>query len=140
MKCFEKDPNTAVAAFRLMAGIPADPRIATANLDFKVNEEHIIKRFSQFCGHDASIKICGSCGIGNVMPDGEFYQLPLTHTRVTFLEYDKEYLEELSETRRGSMHLLERNGKVYQLDPEAFNESDETVTICGSCFPLSRMH
>ena len=77
---FDKDPATVVAAFRLMAGIPADPRIASANLAFDVNEEQIISRFSEFCGHGASIKICGPCGIGDIMAGGEYYELPLTNT------------------------------------------------------------
>ena len=134
LKQFVKDPYTAVAAFRLMAGIPADPRIASANLDFDVDEEHIISRFSDFCGHEASIKICGSCGVGDIMAGGEFYELPLTHTRVTILICDKEKLERLPEIRRESMHLLKRNGKVYHLDIKAFNEEDETFIVCTSCY------
>ena len=79
LKHFEKDPSTAVAAFRLMAGIPSDPRIKSANLKFEVNKDEIISRFSDFCGHRASIKICGACRVGDVMAAGESYQLPLTH-------------------------------------------------------------
>ena len=90
LKQFVKDPYIAVAAFRLMAGIPVDPRIASANLAFDVNEEDRISRFSDFCGHRASIKICGACGIGDIMAGGEFYQLPLTHPRVAFLIYENE--------------------------------------------------
>ena len=85
-KHFSKDPSTVVAAFRLMAGIPLDPRIPSANLDFDVNNDQIISRFSEFCGHGASIKICGACRIGDVITASESYQLPLTHNRVAFLE------------------------------------------------------
>ena len=134
LKQFVKDPYIAVAAFRLMAGIPPDPRIATANLAFDVNEEEIISRFSEFCGHGASIKICGACGIGDIMAGGEFYQLPLTHARVAFLLYDKENLKRTPQIRQDSMHLLKRNGNVYHLDVNAFNEDDETITICASCY------
>ena len=134
MKQFVKDPYAAVAAFRLMAGIPADPRIASANLAFDVNEEEIISRFSEFCGHGASIKICGPCGIGDIMAGGEFYQLPLTHTRVTILICDIEKLDKLPPIRRDSMHLLKRNGKVYHLDVKAFNEEDETFIVCAKCY------
>ena len=38
LKQFVKDPYTAVAAFRLMAGIPVDPRIPSANLAFDVKK------------------------------------------------------------------------------------------------------
>ena len=37
LKHFDKDPTTAVAAFRLMAGIPPDPRNPSAKLDFHIN-------------------------------------------------------------------------------------------------------
>ena len=134
MKHFDKDPVTAVAAFRLMAGIPADPRISSANLAFDVDKEQIISRFSEFCGHGASIKICGSCGIGDIMTGGEYYQLPLTHPRVTPLICDKVKLEELPQIRRDSMHLLKWNDEVYHLDVEAFNEEDGTFIICASCY------
>ena len=60
-----KDPYTAVVAIRLMAGIAVEPRIASANLAFDVNKEHIISRFSEFCGHGASVKISGPWGIGD---------------------------------------------------------------------------
>ena len=89
-----------------MAGIPVDPRISSANLAFDVNEEEIISRFSEFCGHGASIKICGPYGIGDIMAGGELYQLPLTHTRVTILICDIEKLDKLPPIRRDSMHLL----------------------------------
>ena len=134
LKAFEKDPYTAVAAFRLMAGIPADPRICSANLDFNVNEDEIISRFANFCGHGAAIKICGACGIGDIMAEGESYKLPLSHTRITFLECDSEYLECLSEQQRRSMHLLEHDGKVYHLHPKAFDDEEETVNICAGCY------
>ena len=68
------------------------------------------------------------------MTAGEFYQLPLTHNRVALLESCEEYLKQLSPTRRDSMYLLKHDGKVYHLDAVAFNESDETVTICASCY------
>ena len=32
------------------------------------------------------------------------------------------------------MHLLKRDGEVYHLDVNAFNEDDETITICASCY------
>ena len=44
LKHFDK-PATAVAAFRLMAGIPADPRILSTNLGFHVNKDDIIFDF-----------------------------------------------------------------------------------------------
>ena len=44
LKHFDK-PATVVAAFRLMAGIPADPRIPSANLGFHVNKDDIIFDF-----------------------------------------------------------------------------------------------
>ena len=92
LKNFEKNPYTAVAAFRLMAGIPADPRISSANLQFEANEEEIISRFSEFCGHDAVIKTCGACGVGDIMVDKESVKVPLSHKRVEFLECNREFL------------------------------------------------
>ena len=134
LKHFDKDPTTVVAAFRMMAGIPPDPRIPSANLDFDVNKDEIISRYSEFCGHGATIKICGACAIGDVMTAGESHQLPLTHNRVTFFERHEEYLQRIPQSRRDSMNLLEHNGKVYHLDAAAFNEADGTVTICESCY------
>ena len=32
------------------------------------------------------------------------------------------------------MYLLQHDGKVYNLDAVSFNELDETVTICASCY------
>ena len=129
LKAFEKDPYTAVAAFRLMAGIPADPRICSANLEFQVDEENIISRFSKFCGHGATIKICGACGIGDIMSNDESYKLPLSHTRIFFLLCDKDFLRSISDLRRQSMHLLEIDEQTYHLDPAAFDDIDKTVNI-----------
>ena len=93
-----------------------------------------MSRFSEFCGHGASIKICASCPIGDIMTSGEYYEVPLTHPRVTALLCDKEKLEKLPEIRRESMHILKRNGNYYHLDVKAFNEEDETLIICASCY------
>ena len=134
MNHFDKDPSTVVAASSLIAEIPHDTRTPSANLDFHVNKDEIISRFSEFCGHGATIKICGACAIGDVMTAGESHQLPLTHNRVTFFERHQEYLQRIPQSRRDSMNLLEHNGKVYHLDAAAFNEADETVTICESCY------
>ena len=103
LKHFEKDATTAVAAVRPMAGIPSDPQIPSANLKFDVNKDEIISRFSEFCGHRASIKICGACRVGDVMAAGESYQLPLTHNRVAILECREELLQQLIQIRRDSM-------------------------------------
>ena len=134
MKHFDRDPATAVAAFRLMAGIPPDPRIPSANLKFDVNKDDIISRFKEFCGHRARIKICGACAVGDVMAPGEYHELPLTHNKVAFLERGEEYLEQFQRSRLDCMKLLKHNGKVYHLDAAAFNVADETVTICESCY------
>ena len=32
------------------------------------------------------------------------------------------------------MHLLNRHGKVYPLNVNAFNEEDETLMVCASCY------
>ena len=112
-----------------MAGIPRDHRLPTANLDFHLNKDEIISRFSEFCGHGATIKICGACAVGDVMAAGEFHQLPLTHNRVVFLECSQEHLQQIPQNRQDSMKLLKHNGKVYHLDAAAFNDVDETVTI-----------
>ena len=134
LKAFDKDPYIAVAAFRLMAGIPADPRICAANLEFDVDEERIISHFSQFCGHGAAIRICGACGIGDIMSNDESYKLPLSHPRIIFLLCDKDKLDSITDLRRKAMHLLERDGLTYHLDSTAYNDSDETVTICATCY------
>ena len=136
LKQFDKDPATVVAAFRLMAGIPPDPRIPSANLDFQVNNDEIIERFSQFCGHDTSIRICGACRVGDVMAAGEFYELPLTHKRVALLECSEDHLQQLSQNRRNSMYLLKHEGKAYNLDAVAFDEKKKVVIICA----LSHIH
>ena len=94
LKHFDKDLTTVVAAFRMMAGIPPDPRIPSANLDFNINKDEIISRFSEFCGHGASIKICGACGVGDVMAADEYNRLSLTHNRVAMLECSEEYLQQ----------------------------------------------
>ena len=134
LKSFHKDPYNAVAAFRLMTGIPADPRICSANLEFQVDEENIISRFSKFCGHGATIKICGACGIGDIMINDESYKLPLSHTRIFFLLCDKDFLRSISDLRRQSMHLLEIDEQTYHLDPAGFDDIDKTINICATCY------
>ena len=67
LKRIEKERYTTVAMFRLMAGIPPDPRICPDNLTFEVDVDDIIERYSRNCGHDASIMTCGSCGINDIM-------------------------------------------------------------------------
>ena len=68
------------------------------------------------------------------MVNTEYYELPLTHARVPVFICDIEKLEELPQIRRDSMHLLKRHGKVYHLDVNAFNEEDETIIVCASCY------
>ena len=82
----------------------------------------------------ATIKICGACAVGDVMAAGEFHQLPLTHNRVVFLECSQEHLQQIPQSRQDSMKLLKHKGNVYHLDAAAFNDVDETITICESCY------
>ena len=44
LKRFEKEPYTTVAIFRLMAGIPADPRICPDDLAFELDVNDIVER------------------------------------------------------------------------------------------------
>ena len=49
------------------------------------------------------------------IPVGESYQLPLKHTRVTFLDCNKELLKALLNNGRNQMHLQKVMGKCEEL-------------------------
>ena len=120
--------------FRLMAGIPPDPRICPDNLTFEVDVDDIIERYSRNCGHDASMMTCGSCGIHDIMVGKELLELPLLHKRILLLECSQEKLSSLSSERRKSMHLVTIDGKTYHLDSAAVNTEKKTVVICRNCY------
>ena len=131
---FEDDPYTAVAMFRMMAGIPADPRICPDDLSFNVDTTAIINRFSETTGHAAPIKTCGACGIRDVMVEGEYRVIPLSHKKISVLECTQEKLETLTMERRHSMNLVVFEEVTYHLDSYAVDIDEGTVIVCASCF------
>ena len=58
LRNFHKQPGTAVAMFRLMAGVPKNQLRRPEKLSLKVDTQGIIDRFANEIGHDANIKVC----------------------------------------------------------------------------------
>ena len=71
LRNFEKDPGTAVAMFRLMAGVPKNHLRRPENLSPSVDTQGIIDRFASYVGHNASIKVCSICSVRAVMVGDE---------------------------------------------------------------------
>ena len=134
LKRFDKDPYTAVAMFRMMAGIPADPRICPDDLTFSVDIDDIIARFSKYAGHRAAIKTCGPCGVRDIMVERESKQLPFQHNKISILECLSENLAKLSPARRKYMNLVQYEGKTYHLDSYGVDTEEGTVAVCYFCF------
>ena len=78
-KQFELHPYVAAAAFRMMAGVPRDTRICPTDMSFKVDAESMIHRWKAEVGHDVDIRVCGTCNIRDIMTEGEYRQIPITH-------------------------------------------------------------
>ena len=79
LKRFEAHPYVAAAAFRMMAGVPKDTRICPTDVSFKVDLENMIDRWKAEVGHDVDIRVCGTCNVRDIMTEGEYRQIPITH-------------------------------------------------------------
>ena len=77
---FEKDPGSAVAMFRLMAGLPNNHLRLPSIPALPVDIQGIIDKFAGFAGHNAPIKVCGVCTVRNIMTDTEEKEYPIDHT------------------------------------------------------------
>ena len=76
---FELYPYVAAAAFRMMAGVPKDTSICPSDMSFKVDVENMIARWKAEIGHDVDIRACGTCNVRDIMTEGEYRQIPITH-------------------------------------------------------------
>ena len=127
------NPNLALGTFRVMLGIPGDRRIPQ-DLSFTYNKEQIYRAFITNAGHEAPIRLCGVCGILNIMTDGEFHILEVKHRKIQFLQADEEQLGTFTKLRRDSMHLSNLDEKTYHIHRDALDKEDKTVAVCHSCF------
>ena len=66
-----------------MLGIPGDIRVPQ-DLSFKFNKDKILRAFQAAAGHQAPIRLCGVCGIFNVMTNDDFHLLHMNHRKVLF--------------------------------------------------------
>ena len=132
LRNFEKDPGTAVAMFRLMAGVPKNHLRRPENLSPSVDTQGIIKRFASHAGHNASIKICSICSVRSVMVGDESKELPLEHKYIQLVKLHDE--NPLSDTPRSrTRRIVTVDGEHYRLDPDGFDENTKLVTVCATC-------
>lgn len=94
-----KNPNVALATFRLMLGIPGDIRVPQ-DLSFKFNKDKILRAFQAAAGHQAPIRLCGVCGIFNVMTNEDFHLLHMGHRKVLFQKVDNDKLQKMTHAQR----------------------------------------
>ena len=140
LKHFEKDPGTAVAMFRLMAGVPKNHLRRPENLRVNPDVQGIIDRFSEVAGHNVTIRVCAICTKRDVMVGEDFKLLPITHIYLQQLKISDEDLptnKELLACRR----LVTFDGEHYRIDPAGFDTNTNMVTVCAYCektLPYSR--
>ena len=131
IKKFELNPYVAAAAFRMMGGVPEDVRICPTDMTFKVDVENMINRWKAEVGHDVDIRVCGACNARDIMTEGEYRQIPITHNylKICILK------EELpSKVFRDGKHIVRHNNIDYKINPEAFIAQSALVTLCLVCF------
>ena len=62
------------------------------------------------------------------------HKLEFNHRKIVFQEVNKELLANLSEKKKGAMHLYKHKEKTYHLHEDAVNKDINTVNVCDSCF------
>ena len=129
---FDKDPGTAVAMFRLMAGVPKNHLRRPENLSPTVDTQGIIDRFSCYAGHNATIRVCGICSVRNVMVGEEYRELPLEHKYIQMVKIDDDALT-AKKARFSCYKIVTVDAEHYHLDPDGFDEETRLVTVCASC-------
>ena len=132
LKHFEKDPGTAVAMFRLMAGVPKNHLRRPENLRVKPDIQSIIDRFSEAAGHNATIRVCAVCTKRDVMVGEDFKLLPITHTYFELLRIDDKDLP-ANKKRLACRKLVTVDGEHYRIDPAGFDSNTNMATVCSSC-------
>ena len=132
LKHFEEDPGTAVAMFRLMAGIPKNHLRRPENLRVKPDIQSIIDRFSEAAGHNATIRVCAVCTKRDVMVGEDFKLLPITHTYIALLRIDEKDLP-ANKKRLACHKLVTVDGEHYRIDPAGFDRNGNMVTVCATC-------
>ena len=126
------DPVTAVAMFRLMAGIPKNHLRRPENLRVKPDIQSIIDRFSEAAGHNATIRVCAVCTKRDVMVGEDFKLLPITHTYIALLRFDEKDLP-ANKKRLACLKLVTVDGEHYRIDPAGFDRNGNMVTVCATC-------
>ena len=128
----EKDPGSAVAMFRLMAGLPKNhlrrPTVTTLPVDI----QGIIDKFAGHAGHSAPIKVCGVCGIRNIMSESEVKAYPIDHKYIQILKCNEENITS-NQVRLDCLHIVTVDNEKYHLDIDGFNRSTRQVAVCVSC-------
>ena len=129
---FEKDPGSAVAMFRLMAGLPKNhlrrPTIPTLPVDI----QGIIDKFAGQAGHNASIKVCGVCGTRNIMTNNEVKEYSIDHKYIQILKCEIENIPS-NQYRLDCLHIVTVDNERYHLDIDGFDRSTKLVTVCDNC-------
>ena len=129
---FEKDPGSAVAMFRLMAGLPKNhlkrPTVTTVPVDI----QGIIDKFASQAGHNASIKVCGVCGTRNIMTENEVKDYSIDHKYIQSLKCNKESIPS-NQFRLDCLHIITVDNEQYHLDIDGFNRSTKQVAVCENC-------
>ena len=131
LKQFELHPYVAAAAFRMMAGVPRDTRICPTDMSFDVDVQNMIDRWKAEVGHDVDIRVCGTCNARDIMTEGEYRQIPITHNYLKVCILERELP---SNVIRDGKHIVRHNDIDYKINPKAFNVESAQVTLCIVCF------
>ena len=129
---FDRDPGSAVAMFRLMAGVPANylrkPVLPALPLDV----QGIIDQFAGVAGHDAPIKVCGVCTVRNVMCDTEVKLYSINHKFIQSLKCNATHIPSNQQRLACLRHVIVDNER-YNLDIDGFDENLKQVAVCDDC-------
>ena len=130
IKKFESNASIAVATFRMLSGVPSDTRYCPQDVTFTYDRQRMIDRWSNEAGHDIPIRVCGVCGIRDILVQDTFRQLPLDHDLIKVCVLTEEIK---SKVHREALHIVEKDGIMYILAPEGFSVNTGLVNVCADC-------
>ena len=132
LRHFETHPGTAVAMFRLMAGVRKNHLRRPENLRATPDAQSIIDRFSDVAGHNATIRVCAVCSIRDVLVGEDCKEMPITHIYIQLLKFDKDDLP-ANQSRLARLRIVTVEEEHYRIDPAGFDASTNMVTVCAYC-------
>ena len=91
----------------MLSGVPSDTRYCPQDITFIYNRQRLIDRWKNEDGHNIPIRVCGVCGIQDIMVEETFRQLPIDHDLIKVCVLTEEIK---SKVRRKALHILEMGG------------------------------